>query len=161
MRALILDNSHSTLDTRAPKAMQTLKIEMAFAGVALFALGAFFATRPSGAEAGTVEATPVRAFTQADFAVFDRGFMLAGQPCQVGLEQQNICFTPSPLETRIQPGAVVPPDVPLVAAEFRVIVETDLKDPALRTVRFGQILALVDPKTRVIVDLMRLNPSAS
>lgn len=141
--------------------MQTLKIEMAFAGAALFTLGAFFATRPSGAEAGPVDAAPVRAFTQTDFAVFDRGFMLADQPCQVGLEKQNLCFAPSPLETRIQPGAVVEPDVPLVAAEFRVIVETDLKDPGLRTVRFGQTLALVDPETRVIVDLMRLNPPAS
>ena len=55
----------------------------------------------------------------------------------------------------------MPLDVPLVAAEFRVIVETDLKDPALRTVRFGQTLALVDPETRVVVDQMRLLPSAS
>ena len=161
MRARILDTSHSTLETRAPKAMQTLKIEMAFAGAALFALGAFFGTRPSGAEAGTVEAAPVRAFTEADYAVFDRGFMLDNEPCTVGLERQNICFSSSPLEARIQTGAVVPLDVPLVAAEFRVIVETDLKDPALRTVRFGQTLALVDPETRVVVDLMRLAPSAS
>jgi len=51
----------------------------------------------------------------------------------------------------------VAPDVPLVAAEFRVIVETDLKDQSLRTVRFGQSLALVDPETREIVDLIRLS----
>jgi hypothetical protein len=108
-----------------------------------------------------VEAAPVRAFTEADYAVFDRGFILDSQPCMVGLERQNICFSPSPLEARIHTGAVVPLDVPLVAAEFRVIVETDLKDPALRTVRFGQTLALVDPETRVVVDQMRLLPSAS
>ena len=141
--------------------MQTLKIEMAVAGAALFALGTFLGTRPSGAQAGTVEAAPVRAFTEADYAVFDRGFILDSQPCTVGLERQNICFSPSPLEARIHTGAVVPLDVPLVAAEFRVIVETDLKDPALRTVRFGQVLALVDPETRVVVDQMQLVPSAS
>ena len=141
--------------------MQTLKIEMAVAGAALFALGTFLGTRPSGAQAGTVEAAPVRSFTEADYAVFDRGFILDSQPCMVGLERQNICFSPSPLEARIHTGAVVPLDVPLVAAEFRVIVETDLKDPALRTVRFGQVLALVDPETRVVVDQMQLVPSAS
>lgn len=161
MGALILVNLQSTLDMRAPKAMQTLKIEMAFAGAAVFALGVFFSSRPPGAEAATLEQAPVRAFTRADFAVFDRAFMLAGQPCEVGLEQQKICFTPSPLETRVQTGEAVPPDVPLIAAEFRVIVETDLKDPALRTVRFGQTLALVDPETRAIIDLMRLAPPAS
>jgi hypothetical protein len=141
--------------------MQTLKIEMAIAGAALFALGAFFATRPSDAEAGVTEPVAVRAFTEADYAAFDRGFMIDETPCAVGMERYQICFTPSPQEARIAPGMIVPPDVPLVAAEFRVIVETDLKDPALRTVRFGQTLALVDPETREIVDLMRLAPSGS
>ncbi len=141
--------------------MQTLKMEMAFAGVALFALGAFMATRPTQADAEALNIVAVRAFTAADHAAFDLDFMLDGEPCAVGLERQKVCFAPSPLEARIHPGAVVPADVPLVAAEFRVIVETDLKDPSLRTVRFGQTLALVDPETRVIVDLMRLTPSAS
>ncbi|MDP1557174.1 MAG: hypothetical protein Q8L84_17080 [Hyphomonas sp.] len=141
--------------------MQTLKMEMAFAGVALFALGAFMATRPTEADAEALNIVAVRAFTAADQAAFDRGFMLDGAPCAVGLEPQKICFAPSPLEAGIQPGAVLSPDVPLVAAEFRVIVATDLKDPALRTVRFGQTLALVDPETRVIVDLLRLTPSGS
>ncbi|MGA1344158.1 MAG: hypothetical protein ACO33A_14180 [Hyphomonas sp.] len=141
--------------------MQTLKIEMAIAGGALFALGAFIATRPSGAEAAVAQPVAVRAFTEADYAAFDRGFMLDGAPCLVGIERHRICFTPSPLEARIGPGMTVPPDVPLVAAEFRVIVETDLKTADLRTVRFGQTLALVNPETREIVDLMRLAPTGS
>ncbi len=141
--------------------MQTLRMEMAVAGVALFALGAFMATRPTQADAEALDIVAVRAFTAADHAAFDRGFMLDGAPCPVGLEQQKICFAPSPLEAGIQPGHILPADVPLVAAEFRVIVATDLKDPALRTVRFGQTLALVDPETREIVDLMRLVRSAS
>jgi hypothetical protein len=87
--------------------------------------------------------------------------LLDDTPCLVGIERHRICFTPSPLEARIAPGMTVPPDVPLVAAEFRVIVETDLKTADLRTVRFGQTLALVNPETREIVDLMRLTPSGS
>lgn len=137
--------------------MQTLKIEMAIAGVAMFALGAFVATRPTDAEAASVEPAPVRAFSEADFAVFDRGFVLDNTPCAVGFERHMICFTPSPLEPRMHTGMVVPTEVPLVTAEFRVIVETALKDPALRTVRFGQSLALVDPQSREIVDLIRLS----
>ncbi len=137
--------------------MQTLKVELAIAGVAMFALGAFVATRPTDAEAASAQPPAVRAFSERDFAVFDRGFLLEDMPCAVGFERHNICFTPSPLEAEMRPGMVVAPDVPLVAVEFRVIVETDLKDQSLRTVRFGQSLALVDPDTREIVDLIRLS----
>jgi len=136
--------------------MQTLKFEMAVAGVALFALGGFVATRPTGAEAEVVEPVAVRAFSEADFASFDRGFMLDGAPCAVGLERSKLCFLPSPLEAGLRRSMVIAPDVPLVSAEFRVIVETDLKEPGLRTLRYGQTLLLVDPETRRVVDLMRL-----
>jgi hypothetical protein len=137
--------------------MQTLKVELAIAGVAMFALGAFVATRPTDAEAASAEPPAVRAFSERDFAVFDRGFLLDDTLCAVGFERHMICFAPSPLEAEMRPGMTVAPDVPLVAAEFRVIVETDLKDQSLRTVRFGQSLALVDPETREIVDLIRLS----
>lgn len=137
-------------------AMQTLKFEMAVAGAALFALGGFVATRPTTAEAAAVEPVPVRAFTDADFDSFDRGFMLGETPCTVGMERFKMCFAPSPLEAGLRKGMVIADDIPLLAAEFRVIVETDLKDAGLRTVRFGQTLLLVDPQTRVVVDLMKL-----
>lgn len=136
--------------------MQTLKFEMAIAGLALFALGAFVATRPTSAEAASVEPVAMRAFAEADFAVFDRGFQLGDAPCAVGMERYKMCFGPSPLEARMQTGSVVPADVPLVTVEFRVIVETTLKEAPLQTVRFGQSLALVDPETRVVVDMIRL-----
>ncbi len=147
--------------TRAPKAMQTLKIEMAIAGSALFALGAFVATRPTSAEATAIEPTPVREFTEADYSAFDRGFMLGEIPCTVGLERYKMCFSPAPIEARLERGMKIPDEVPLVAAEFRIIVVTDLKAPDLRTVRFGQTLALVDPKTRIVVDVLPLSASAS
>lgn len=135
--------------------MQTLKFEMAVAGIALFALGGFVATRPSSAVAA-VEPVAVRAFSDADFDRFDRGFMIGDQPCKVGMERYKICFGTSPIEASLHNGMVIAPEVPLVTAEFRVIVETDLKDDSLRTVRFGQTLVLVDPETRVVVDMMRL-----
>ncbi|MEX1249981.1 MAG: hypothetical protein WEA77_02130 [Hyphomonas sp.] len=141
--------------------MQTLKFEMAIAGAALFALGAFVATRPTSAEAAGGEPLPLRAFTQADFAAFDRGFVLGENPCTVGLERYKMCFSPAPIEPRLERGMQVPEDVPLVAAEFRIIVVTDLKAPDLQTVRFGQTLALVDPQTRILVDLLALSASAS
>ncbi|MFN3912669.1 hypothetical protein [Hyphomonas sp.] len=136
--------------------MQTLKIEMAIAGAALFALGAFVATRPTRAEAAAVDPVATRAFTEADYALFDRDFALGDAPCAVGMKRHKMCFAPSPLEARMRTGTVVPPDVPLVTVEFRVIVETTLKEEPLRTVRFGQSLALVDPDTRVVVDMIRL-----
>jgi len=141
--------------------MQTLKFEMAIAGAALFALGAFVATRPTSAEAASVEPLPVRAFTQADFAAFDRGFVLGENPCTVGLERYKMCFSPAPIETRLERGMEIPEDVPLVAAEFRIIVVTVLKAADLQTVRFGQTLALVDPETRIVVDLLPLSTRAS
>lgn len=136
--------------------MKTLKFEMAIAGLALFALGAFVATRPTSADAAAIEPAATRAFTEADFALFDRGFLLDDAPCAVGMERYKMCFTPSPLEARMHTGAIVAADVPLVTVEFRVIVETTLKEEPLQTVRFGQSLALVDPESRMVVDMIRL-----
>lgn len=139
--------------------MQTLKLEMAVAGIALFALGVFIATRPDDAEASLQQPAGARAFSQADFEAFDRGFLIGETPCAVGLERFRLCFLPAPIEKKLEPGMVIPDHVPLVAAEFRVIVMTDLKDETLRTVRFGQTLALIEPESRTVVDMLRLSAS--
>jgi hypothetical protein len=136
--------------------MQTLKFELAIAGIALFALGAFVATQPTAAEASAHDPVGVRSFTDADFNRFDRGFMLDDQPCAVGMERHKMCFAPSPLEMGLQPGMTLAADVPMLSAEFRIIVEGDLKEAGLRTMRFGQTLVLLDPGTREIVDMLRL-----
>lgn len=135
--------------------MKTLKIELAIAGAALFALGAFVATRPPEAEA--VQASGLTEFTQADFAAFDRNFEMDGSMCQVGLKRDRICFGGSPVEQTLAPGMTLPPEVPMVGAEFRVIVVTELKSDTLRTVRFGRSLVLVDPKTRYVHDVIALS----
>lgn len=137
------------------KTMKTLKIELAIAGAALFALGAFVATRPPAAEA--VQASGLTQFTKADFAAFDRDFKIHGSACKVGLKRDQICFGGSPVEKMIAPGMTLPPEVPMVGAEFRVIVLTELKADNLRTVRFGRSLALVDPSTRHVQDVISLD----
>jgi hypothetical protein len=54
----------------------------------------------------------------------------------------------------------LPPEVPMVGAEFRVIVVTELKAENLRTIRFGRSLALVDPQTRLVQDVISLSAPA-
>lgn len=135
--------------------MKTLKLELAIAGTALFALGAFVATRPLEAEA--VQAAGLTQFTKADFAAFDRDFEMDGETCDVGLKRDRICFGGSPVEHILQPGVTLPHEIPMVGAEFRIIVVTELKDNTLRTVRFGRSLALVDPKTRYVQDVINLS----
>ncbi len=138
--------------------MKTLTIELVIAGAALFALGAFLATRPQTAEA--VQASAFTQFTKADFAAFDRNFELEGGTCKVGLKRDRLCFGRSPVEDVLAPGMTLPPEVPMVGAEFRVIVVTELKAENLRTIRFGRSLALVDPQTRLVQDVISLSAPA-
>ncbi len=138
--------------------MKTLKIELAIAGAALFALGAFVATRPQEAEA--VQASGMTQFTKADFAAFDRNFEMDGDTCKIGLKRDRLCFGRSPVEDILAPGMTLPPEVPMVGAEFRVIVVTELKADNLRTIRFGRSLALVDPSTRHVHDVVSLSAPA-
>lgn len=138
--------------------MKTLTIELVIAGAALFALGAFLATRPQTAEA--VQASALTQFTKADFAAFDRNFELEGSTCKVGLKRDRLCFGRSPVEDILAPGMTLPPEVPMVGAEFRVIVVTELKAENLRTIRFGRSLALVDPQTRLVQDVISLSAPA-
>jgi hypothetical protein len=135
--------------------MKTLKLELAIAGTALFALGAFVATRPPEAEA--VQAAGLTQFTKADFAAFDRDFEMDGVTCDVGLKRDRICFGGAPVEQILKPGMTLPHEIPMVGAEFRIIVVTELKDDTLRTVRFGRSLALIDPKTRYVQDVIDLS----
>lgn len=138
--------------------MQTLKIELVIVGAAVFALGAFAAMQRAGATQPLPE--PVSTFTEEDFGAFDRNFVMDEKVCAVGLAAHRICLTPSPIESRLAIGLALEPDVPVLAAEFRVIVETDLKIETLRTVRFGRTLALIEPETREIRDIMRLDAAS-
>ncbi len=134
----------------------TLKIELAVAGTTLFVLGAFVAMQ--GADAiESVAVEPVDVFTPHDFAAFDREFEWHGETCVVGLERHGLCLGQSPLESQLKRGEILPDYVPALSAEFRVIVETDLKNASYQTVRFGRTLLLIDPETRVVHDILHLD----
>ena len=108
-------------------------------------------------QAEAVQTAGLTQFTKADFAGFDRDFEMDGGTCEVGLKRDRICFGGSPVETILQPGMTLPREIPMVGAEFRIIVVTELKDDTLRTVRFGRALALIDPKTRYVQDVIDLS----
>lgn len=133
-----------------------MKTEFFIAAIMLLVLtglGIFVTTRSPGAEAAT---STLRQFTEADFAAFDRDFELEGRSCAAGLERDRICFLAAPMERRVTAGMTLPPEIPVLPAEFRVIVATELKADHLQTVRFGRTLALINPETRRVEDVLRL-----
>jgi len=99
---------------------------------------------------------PVSHFIQSDFDVFDRGFKVGSETCDVGLASYKICMHRSPLEKEIQRGEILPANIPALGAEFRVIVATSLKDEHLRMVRYGQTLVLLEPESRRVEDVLDL-----
>ncbi|HBJ42768.1 MAG TPA: hypothetical protein DEB28_01895 [Hyphomonas sp.] len=103
------------------------------------------------------DVTPVDHFQEADFAIYDRDFSLQGRDCEIGIEKRGICLSASPLEDSIVPGMILPVKVPATSAEFPIILEGSLKEPNLQTVRFGHRIALFNPITREIVDVMDLD----
>ncbi len=135
-----------------------LRIELACLGTALFAAGVFVATRPS--EAGTQRPDAVDHFTPNDYAIFDRDFSLRGEDCALGLKSARLCFGNSPYEDKLSVGQILPVSVPAISAEFAIIVATDTKLAHLKTVRFGHTLALFNPETRQIVDLLNLDAAS-
>jgi len=137
--------------------MRTLKFEFAIAGAALFTLGVFYAWQDGKADVAAAAPVAVEQFTLADFSAFDRNFEMDGETCAVGFRDHRICFGSSPYESDLKQGETLPSHMPVLGAEFRVIVETDLKTEPLQTVRFGRTLALVDPRTREVHDILRLD----
>ncbi len=99
---------------------------------------------------------PVDHFQEADFAIFDHGFEIQGRECEVGIEKRGICLASSPLEDSIVPGRILPKEIPATSAEFPIVLEAPLKETRIHTVRFGHRLALFDPETREILDVMDL-----
>lgn len=132
-----------------------LKIELGILAVALIGAGVFAANADNPMD--IADRAGAEQFSAADFGVFDREFDHYGDNCAVGLKAHKICFGNSPLEAQLRIGEPLPPVAPIVGAEFRIIVETDLKAPHLQTVRYGQTLALVDPATRVVRDVLSLS----
>lgn len=123
-------------------------------GTICAAAGVFFAYASNPFD--PVEHEVMNTFTSADFEAFDREFEAHGRKCDVGIAAYKICFGTSPLEKQLVVGQALPEHAPLVGAEFRIIVKTDLKAPDVKTARYGQTLVLVDPQTRIVRDKMQL-----
>ncbi|KCZ55885.1 hypothetical protein HY29_09780 [Hyphomonas beringensis] len=96
-------------------------------------------------------------FQEADYTIFDHDFDLKGRNCEVGIQKKGICLADSPVEDRIVPGMILPTQMPATSAEFAIILEAPLKKAELQTVRFGHRLALLNPETREVVDVMDLD----
>ena len=134
--------------------MKSLLIEFGIAATALFAMGVYWVSRPPVAAA--LDIPPSAEFSRADYNAFDRDFLIGDDRCPVGLAEHRFCLGTSPIESQLQRGMILPPEIPLIAAEFRVIVATEMKDESLRIVRYGQTVVLVDPETRIVKDILRL-----
>ncbi|KCZ45515.1 hypothetical protein [Hyphomonas pacifica] len=96
-------------------------------------------------------------FQEADYAIFDHDFALKGRSCEVGIQKKGICLADSPIEDHIVPGMILPSQMPATSAEFAIILEAPLKKTELQTVRFGHRLALLNPNTREVIDVMDLD----
>ncbi len=103
------------------------------------------------------DVTPVDHFQAADYEIYDRSFTLQGRTCEIGIEKRGICLSRSPLEDAIVPGMILPVEIPATSAEFPIILESPLKTEGLQTVRFGHRIALFNPGTREIVDVIDLD----
>lgn len=102
----------------------------------------------------------VSAFSANDYAAFDRDFVVRGTPCAVGLKQRQMCFTPSPLQARIVEGEMIPSNMPLLAAEFPILVALPVKQETQKLLRYGPVLALINKDSRLVEDVLYLDATS-
>ncbi|MEM8635612.1 MAG: hypothetical protein AAGF33_11600 [Pseudomonadota bacterium] len=132
----------------------TLKIELAALAATFAGAAGFFAVEQPLSEPTPLERNEV--FVAADYDAFDRNFRHGREVCSVGIEKERLCFQPSPLEERLVEGTMLADHIPMLAAEFPILVATPAKGDDQQLVRFGRSLALIDPQTRMVHDVIRL-----
>jgi len=135
----------------------TIKLELAALGATLLGAAGFFASAPPLSEPAPIERAA--GFVEADYAAFDRNFRHGRETCAIGVVRHQICFQPSPLEAQLVKGEQLADHVPLMPAEMAVLVATPTKSEDTKLVRFGRSLALIDPETRRVHDVIRLDAS--
>jgi len=133
----------------------TLKIELAALGATLLGAAGFVAVEQPLAEPAPLERTDQ--FEMADYTAFDRDFRHGREVCSVGIEKDRLCFQPSPLEAQLIEGEALAAHIPLLPAEFPILVATPAKIERQQLVRFGRSLALIDPETRIVEDIIHLS----
>ncbi|MEL7128182.1 MAG: hypothetical protein AAGK23_01410 [Pseudomonadota bacterium] len=136
----------------------TWKIELGACLATMAGAGAFVGIVNPLAPPSAIERTS--SFTEGDFAAFDRNFRHGRETCAIGLEKQRLCFKPSPLEGYLIEGTHLAAHIPLMPAEFPVLVATNVSANGQKLARFGQSLALVDEETRMVVEVMRLDETS-
>lgn len=134
-------------------------IHHVFAGLTAATLGAG-AMALAAHSNPTPGATLAKQFTAQDRAVFTHGFHTANGLCEVGYSQRDLCFEPSPLESRIVKGETFPKDMYPLALEWRAALAMPRKAEHLKTIRIGQTVALVDRETGMVTDMIRLGETA-
>jgi len=95
-------------------------------------------------------------FSARDYAAFDRNFELNDETCSVGIARHRLCFTASPLQEQIKKGETIDGTIPLLAAEFPILVVTPPKAERQKLLRYGTKLVLLNEETRVIEDVIQI-----
>lgn len=133
----------------------SIKVELGLVVVAaLAALAVFHAKKPLEPQPAVKR---MSTFIADDYAAFDRDFSLDGDTCKVGLEQRKMCFTPSPLQANIIEGQVIPSNVPVLAAEFPILIDLPVKEDGQKLLRYGTTLALINAKSRIVEDVLHID----
>jgi len=133
----------------------SIKVELGLVAFTAFVgLGVFHTEKPLEPRAPIER---MSTFVAEDYAAFDRDFTIDGEICEVGLERRKMCFTPSPLQASIIEGTEIPSNVPLLAAEFPILVELPVKQSSLKLVRYGTTLALIDAESRMVEDVLYID----
>ena len=137
----------------------SLKLELASLAIITFgASGFMLVAEPLDAPA-PLERTAV--FSDQDYQAFDHKFTLGNKSCEVGIKRHRLCFNASPLETVLVPGEPLPANVPVLSAEFPILVETPVKAEHQKLVRYGTTLALIHQETQIVEDVLYLGTDES
>lgn len=126
----------------------------ALAGVLALAAGFMWIAEPVGTDRA-LERTDN--FSQLDYDAFDRNFQINGKTCPVGIAKHRLCFSPSPLETQITKGESLNAHIPMLAAEFPILVATPPKAEHQKLLRYGKTLVLLNEETRIVEDVLGLD----
>lgn len=135
-----------------------LKFELAALAAIMVSSAAFMFVADPMQDAPALERSDN--FSQLDFDSFDRDFIANGEPCTVGIEKRKMCFTSSPLEATLVRGAPLADHVPMLAAEFAILLEISATTPEQKLLRYGTTLALIDEETGHVEDLLDLGETS-
>ena len=91
-------------------------------------------------------------FTASDYDAFDRNFVLEGRTCAVGMADWGHCFDRSPLQEQVIVGQPLPSHWPVMVSRVELRKSLTPKSETLVTARYGQLLVLVDTRSRVVID---------